>query len=235
MDNILSGALELFGFKEVKYSATNRRRFQFKEMAYYGNPFECNCAFRSIPMIVEFFEPTEYGYATCANIIEPIKDTYLSQNTGDIKKLVKEIINNRKEYFKNYFAYNVQRVVREYNVVTANPISLQVAELEMYVVCKEYEVGRWGGVDKDNHYTTYIDYDYFLVHDDDILINDYIRSIIQKPWTKQIKYYQDYRPTSEVATPKYCIEKVDNVLLDIFKTAHSQYDHDKYIKSLNKP
>jgi len=234
MDSILSGALELFGFKEINYSATNRRRFELRQMYEYGKPFSWNCNFRSTPMTVEFFEPTQYGYATSSTIISPVKDTSLSRKTGEIKDLVKEVIDNREEHLKNYFAYNVQRVVREYGVLANDAISLQVAEIKIYAVCKEYEVGRWGGVDKDNHYTTYIDYDYFVIYEKHILIDDYIKGIIQKPWRKEINYYRDYRPTGDVATPKFWIEKADNVLLDLFKTSYSQYEHDKYIKSLNK-
>lgn len=243
-DNVIS-ALELFNFKRTeKYpnavskgaglmNSFTRHEFVFEIGYKTVKPFKWSL--RSLNLIVEMYFP-KYGYHKGTfEIMDQVSENriYFDDFTSDEAGIVRRVIDLRFELYDIFFCHHLRRVIKSFNVIQERPINFE-KKVEMYAVTKQYETGRWGGVDKDNYYTVYLEYDYFIVIDGEIWIDDYIRKTLHPSWIKTLDEYRDYRPTHDTATDIYRLQEAEKVLLDVFKSTYNSSDHKAYLDSLNK-
>ena len=235
--------LDFFGFYSIKcyssgfnYSNVPNEKFSLQRYGYkweYKPTRPFNWDFTILPLIIDIQIP-EYSYRDSVlkivdpQLLKPVFFKYLTTTS-----LVIDLIDNRSYYYQMAFSYYVSKIIKHYNVIVSRPLNFNDNIIEMFVVCKQYEESKNGGVDKDNKFTTFISYDYFLICDGYILIDDYIRGIIQKPWTKFISSYEEYKSTLQTSASRYWIEKADDVFFEMFKTNYDGFNHKMHIHEMS--
>lgn len=238
-------ALELFNFKlSDRYPnvitkgigfGNSYTRLQFIYQSGYKTIKPFNWSLRALSLIVEIHSP-EYGYHKSSfDLIDQLTDKaiYSDSSTSDEAGIARRIIDERSALYNIFFCHHLHRVINNYNIIQSGPIDFE-KKVELWVITKEYEKGRWGGVDKDNYYTVYLEYNYFIVIDGEIWIDDYIRKALQPNWVKILNEYRDYRPTHETASEVFRLQEGDAVILDLFKSKYDGFDHRQYLDALKK-
>lgn len=218
--------MALFGFKLVDQKE-NKSRFQLK------NNDDCLSSINPVPLTVDI----EHHYDTFKRphftIIDVVKrEIIIRKWFSDRDRLLFDLLDNRRTYSNLSSAYHIIRILNRYSIVASKPLDLDHKSISIKVVFKEYEDSRWGGVDKDNHYTTYVESYHFLVYRGFVYNDDYIRKLLPPSTKKVVDSYRDYRPMSDVKDDNFWLQDADEEVLENFKKCYDSSLHAFFVTTL---
>lgn len=218
--------LNLFGFFQINPGST---KYIYKEKISFGNPFSYCC--RIYPLTIELEHSEETFKESRLKIVDPDRNKIIYVKKFPHDKLIVDLIDNREKYFKMSFAYHVSRIINQYNILESESLDILIEDLFIYKVCNEFERSQWGGVDKDNLFTTIVNYDYFIIYKGYIVVDVYIKSLLPKSYQKVTMFYKDYKPLFDTKGSTYWLEKADGIISEIFKSTYDHKAHQNYLNS----
>lgn len=146
---------------------------------------------------------------------------------------IKNLILDLRKYEELSISYHIQKIISSYSTLYLNGINDSILKkLRLFKVNKYFEKSYYGGPDKDHTFITYLNQNYFLTLDKDLIIDDYIRSILPRQNTVSTTGYYDYKSQSSLKPNIYTIAESTQEELQHFLSVYSQTEHIEYLNSL---
>jgi hypothetical protein len=157
-------------------------------------------------------------------IVDAHTNKCIFRKWGNSSDLVVDLIDKREQYFDVSYAYNVFRIINNFSVISNIDLSKIPNKIEVWAAMKEFEEGEWGGRDKDNKFSTYVETKYFITFNGDILNDPYLRKLLP-PKKDMTNYYEEYKSSTDTKQDGYSLERVTNKMKGEFLKKYIYDDH----------
>lgn len=217
LSEVEENALQLFNFKRL-----SSEMFSYDFKNYRRN-------LHNRPLIINFRKITGSYPDGCLTILDNVnRGNVIFRKWGSFKDLVKDLIDRREEYFDISYSYNIFKVISNFNIIGNVDVGKETNNLEIWAILREYETCKWGGVDKDNKFTVFVETKYFISFKGFIYIDPYLNKLL--PNKIEIKnYYEDYKSSSDTKQDEYMLKRVSAEKKESFL---NKYSFSEYLAQL---